>query len=260
MNQIFDINRTLSLFKLNLSLNKKAILLAIAGFFGFVFITSFFVANNAPALLNNMHTIFYFILLYGGVALIAGQSYSHINSTEKSIAHLSLPASTFEKYIVPWLLSGIIWAIVAIGSYMLYSMLINGLWSGVMGFSYDAFNPFSLRMGPESANQVYLPYFLMHSVFFLGATAFQKHAIPKTLLTGFVVQSLFTFLNLIFIMILFGGFGDFNVNINHPENWNPDFNYFFLDFLPRFIKTTFVYVVPVIFYVAAFFKLKEREV
>ncbi|MCF8370571.1 MAG: hypothetical protein K9H64_03040 [Bacteroidales bacterium] len=260
MNQIFDINRTTALLKLNLSLNKKAILLAVAGFFGFVFITSFFVANNAPSLLNKMHLIFYFILIYGGTALIAGRSFWHLNSTEKSIAHLSLPASTFEKYFIPWLLSGIVWIFAAIGSYMLYSMIINGLWSGVMGFSYEAFNPFNIHMGPQSLNEAYMPYFLVHSIFFLGAAAFQKHAIPKTLLAGFIINSLFTFINLLFVMFLFGGFGDFNLTMNSPESWEPDFNYFFTDFLPRFIKTAFVYVIPVIFYVAAFFKIKEREV
>lgn len=260
MNQIFDINRTIALLKLNLSLNKKAILLAIAGFFGFVFITSFFVATNVPSGLGTMHTIFYFIFLYGGVVFIAGRSFGHLNSTEKSIAHLSLPASTFEKYFIPWLLSGIVWAIVAIVMYLFYAMLINGLWSGVMDFTYEAFNPFALRMGPESANQAYLPFFLVHSVFFLGAAAFQKHPIPKTLLAGFIIQSLFTFLNLLFVMSLFGGFGDFNMTMNSPESWEPDFNYFFIDFLPRFVKTAFVYVIPVIFYIAAFFKIKEREV
>lgn len=260
MNQTFDINRTLALLKLNLSLNKKAILFAIAGFFGFVFITSFFVANNAPSLLNNMHLIFYFILIYGGAALIAGRSFWHLNSTEKSIAHLSLPASTFEKYFIPWLLSGIVWILAAIGSYILYAMLINGLWSGVMGFPYETFKPFTLQIGPQSINEGYLPFFLVHSTFFLGAAAFQKHAIPKTLLAGFIINSLFTFLNLIFIMILFGGFGDFNLNLNSPDSWAPDFQYFFTDFLPRFVKTAFVYVIPVIFYIAAFFKIKEREV
>jgi hypothetical protein len=129
-----------------------------------------------------------------------------------------------------------------------------------MGFSSEAFNPFTAQMGPQSLNEAYMPYFMVHSLFFLGAAAFQKHAIPKTLLAGFLVNSLFTFVNLLIMMILFGGFGDFNLTMNSPESWEPDFHHFFTNFLPRFVKTAFVYVVPVIFYVAAFFKIKEREV
>ncbi|MEA3444759.1 MAG: hypothetical protein U9R19_08550 [Bacteroidota bacterium] len=259
MNQTFDINRTIALLKLNLNLNKKAISLAIAGFFAFVFITSFFVANNVPAALNQMHIIFYFILLLGGTALIAGRSFWHINSTEKSIAHLSLPASTFEKYFVPWLLSGIIWAIASITVYIFYAMMINGLWSGVMGFEYVAFNPFDFGNIENHQNEIYYAYFTVHSAFFLGATAFQKHAIAKTLLAGFVINSVFTFVNLIVLMIIFGGFTDFNVTIDNPENWQDNFRMFFEDILPRLVKYSFVYILPVIFYIAAFFKLKERE-
>lgn len=260
MNQIFDITRASALLKLNLTLNRKPVVLALAGFFGFVFVTSFFVANSSPFLLDKMHTIFYYILIFGGVGLVAGRSFWHLNTTERSIAHLSLPASTFEKYFIPWLLSGIAWIVFAILSYLVSAALINGIWSAMMGFEYEFFNPFTKMIGPESVNQVYKPYFLIHATFFLGAAAFRTHAIPKTLLTGFLVNSLFTFVNMLVLLILFGSFGDFNFTINHQEGWQENFKYFFEVFLPKFVEYSFVYVIPVVFYIAAFFKLKEREV
>jgi len=261
MNQIFDFQRSIALLKLNLHLNRKALLLAVAGFFGFVFITSFFVANNAPGLLQKMHQIFYFIFLYGGVAFAGGSAFRSINSQSKSIAYLGLPASIFEKYLIPWLLSGIVWGIAAIGSYLVFAGLINGLWSAMMGFPFELFNPFTLRMGNNSVMESYAGYFIVHSIFFLGAAAFQKHAIPKTLLAGFIINSVFTFLTMLMMLILFGKFGQsFDPGVMDTKIINADFNYFFTELLPKLVRASFVYVLPVIFYIAAFFKLKEREV
>ncbi|MFO7722956.1 MAG: hypothetical protein R6V49_07010 [Bacteroidales bacterium] len=213
MNQIFDFQRSTALLKLNLNLNRKALLLAVAGFFGFAFITSFFVANNAPGLLQKMHQVFYFIFLYGGVAFAGGSAFRSINSHSKSIAYLGLPASIFEKYLIPWLLSGIVWGIAAIGSYLVFAGLINGLWSAAMGFPFELFNPFTIHMGGKSVMESYAAYFTVHAIFFLGAAAFQKHPVPKTLLAGFIINSLFTFLSLFMMLILFGKFGKFDSEI-----------------------------------------------
>jgi hypothetical protein len=252
MNQTFDISRSLALLRLNLHLNRKSFLLTLLGFFGFVFITSFFVARSAPFMLDRMHFIFYFIFLYGGAVLMAGSAFRVLNRPDKSIAYLSLPASTFEKYLIPWLLTGIVWAIVSIASYIAFALLINLLWSGVMQFPFEAFNPFGNCLGLPSIYHAYMVYFLVHSVFFLGAAAFRKSAIPKTLLAGFILQSGFTFLNLMLMLILFGNFRGMDQQMQLLDGNREGMVYFFQEVLPQVVKYAFVYVIPVIFYVAAF--------
>ncbi len=259
MNQTFDINRSLALLRLNLNLNRKSFLLTLLGFFGFVFITSFFVARSAPLMLNKVHLGFYFVLLYGGAALMAGSAFRVLNRPDKSIAYLSLPASVFEKYLIPWLLTGILWAIVSIVSYIAFTLLINGLWSGVMQIPFEAFNPFSYSLGLSTIFEAYMAYFLVHSLFFLGAAAFRKNAIPKTLLAGFILQSGFTFLNFFLMLILFGNFRGIDQQMQLVEGNREGMVYFFQEVLPLLVKYLFAFVIPVIFYISAFFKLKERE-
>ncbi len=150
MNQIFDINRTIALLKLNLALNKKSLIITLAGYFAFVFVFSFFMAYHKPDFLEGMHYVFYYILFLGGTIFIAGRSFSHINNTEKSIAHLTLPASTFEKFIVPWFISSIFWAVVSIVSYIIVAIFINGIWSSLFGFQFEAFNPFEFNLNRRS--------------------------------------------------------------------------------------------------------------
>jgi hypothetical protein len=261
MNQIFELQRSIDLLKLNLNLNRKALLLAIAGFFGFVFITSFFMANNAPELLPKMHQVFYFIFLYGGVAVAGGSAFRSISSQSKSIAYLGIPASIFEKYLIPWLLSGIVWGIAAIGSYLAFAALVNGLWSATLGFPFELFNPFTVHTGGKSVMESYSAYFTVHAIFFLGAAAFQRHPIPKTLLAGFIINSIFTFLSLFMMLILFGKFEKFdNETVMMASKTDQNFHYFFTELLPQIVRASFIYIIPVIFYIAAFFKLKEREV
>lgn len=174
MNQTFDIDRSFALMRLNLHLNRKSFLLTLLGFFGFVFITSFFVARSTPYMLPRMHLIFYFIFLYGGAVLMAGSAFRILNRPDKSMAYLSLPASTFEKYLIPWLLTGIVWAIISIASYLAFALLINGLWSVAMEIPFEIFNPFDQCLGFPSVYNAYMLFFLVHSVFFLGGCLPQK--------------------------------------------------------------------------------------
>jgi hypothetical protein len=259
MNQTFDLRRSLALLRLNFHLNRKGLQLAVGGFLGFVFVTSFFVARSNPDVLNTMHIIFWFIYLFGGAAMMAGSSFNTMNTPDKAMSYLGLPASIFEKYLIPWFVSGILWVLFAIGSYLLYAMLINGLWSAVLGFGYTGFQPFQLIVPGQTTAEVYLQYLVVHSVFFLGAAAFKRFPIPKTLLTGFLLNSYFTFLLLMLVFILFGGFIQMGEAMTHL-NLTPGAEKFISKTLPELVKICFVYILPVILYTAAFFKIKEREV
>jgi hypothetical protein len=107
----------------------------------------------------------------------------------------------------------------------------------------------------------YSAYFTVHAIFFLGAAAFQRHPIPKTLLAGFIINSIFTFLSLFMMLILFGKFEKFdNETVMMASKTDQNFHYFFTELLPQIVRASFIYIIPVIFYIAAFFKLKEREV
>jgi hypothetical protein len=259
MNQTFDLRRSLALLRLNFHLNRKGLQLAIGGFLGFVFITSFFVARGNPAGLNTMHIIFWFIYLFGGAAIMAGSSFNNMSTPDKAMSYLGLPASVFEKYLIPLFVSGILWILFAMGSYLLYSMLLNHLWAAVLGFSYSGFQPFNLVVPDQTTLEVYLQYMVIHSIFFLGAAAFKRFPIPKTLLTGFLLNSYFTFLSLILVFILFGGFiqmGEAMTNLN----LTPEAEKFISKTMPELVKVSFLYILPVILYIAAFFKIKEREV
>lgn len=62
------------------------------------------------------------------------------------------------------------------------------------------------------------------------------------------------------MLILFGNIKGMEQQMQLLDGNRDGIVYFFQEILPQIVKYAFVYVIPVIFYVAAFFKLKEREV
>lgn len=259
MNQIFDLSRAKLLANLNFATSKKVLLYTMAGFFGFVFTTSFFVAKNIPDSLEAMHMIFFTLMLLGGVIFVAGRSYSQMNNIEKAISYLSIPASTFEKYVVPIVFTTIGWILATFLTYHIFAILINVIWSVVFQFEYSGFNFFTFNLSGLNTNWEFLKiFFLIHSIFFLGSAAFKKNPIPKTLLTAFIVNSFFTFFGMLLVFIFFGTFenlGEVMTHIIFKEIW-----IFQEQVMSKIMEITFVYILPVIFYITAFFKLKEREV
>jgi hypothetical protein len=249
----------MALMRLNLAAGRKAFLLTLAGFLGFVFIISFFVAINNPLGLERMHYNFYHVLIFGGALAMGGAAFHMLNTRQKSVSYLSLPASVTEKYLVAWILSGIGWLLFVIIFYPFFALLINAIWAGIMGFPLKWCHPLSGGCHNQPDAVIYQIYFTVHSAFFLGAAAFRQHPIPKTFLTGFITNFIITVVALLTILILFGTLFPIpssetieSVNLDTLERFNSAAS--------EVVKVLFLYILPVIFYVAAFFKLKEREV
>lgn len=266
MNQIFDINRTLDFAKYKAGLNRKLLLLSFLGYLALIFIISFFVAYYSES--STAHVFDYFHLVSMGIMLIlgtvfmAGKSFSDMNTSEKSIGMIMIPASSFEKFIVPLISSSVGWLLVVYVSYELLALIINGLWSALFGMEFVFFNVFDFIKGKELTD-MFLAYFFTHSIFFLGAAAFKKYPIAKTILAQFLLNFAYSILALIFIMVLFGNMGYF---ANSSENFGEIllekgwFTQEKIVFYGRVLKILVMVVLPVLLYITAFFKFKEREV
>jgi len=261
MNQIFDINRAWHYFKLKTVLNKRMLFISLAGFLGFVFIITFFIANSIHPgqeyYLNNFHIGAYLFMLFVGGVFITGRSFHDMNTSEKSIAQLMIPASVFEKFITPFLISTIGWIALSLVSYEVFAILTNGLWGATFGFSPGIFNIFDYTYQAQYFD-ILKSFFLIHSIFFLGATAYKKYPIGKTALSIFIFNSIFSFFTLFMVLILFGSFTDFSIA---SANIAVEVFYEGLVLKLQFIaEWLFIIIIPLILYIIAFYKLKEREV
>ncbi|MBC8344372.1 MAG: hypothetical protein H8E61_10355, partial [Bacteroidetes bacterium] len=140
--------------------------------------------------------------------------------------------------------------------------LSNALWSAIFSLNLEVYNIFDIFRDPRWFQSVKF-FFLGHAAFFLGSAAFRKYAIPKTLLAAFIIQNVLNLLGLIFILMLFGNLMSFGIS-SAATFESPDMKKWFESGGEELlVSLTFwlsAVILPLILYVAAYFKLKEREV
>ena len=266
MNQVFDIKRAIQFSRLKLNLNKKFFAISVGGFLGLMFIITFFFAynlNNENAAISNIfHKVAAITMLYGGALFFGGRVFIKMNSGAKTIEQLMIPASIFEKFIVPLLFSSIGWILFTAVSYQLFAMLTNAVWSGIFSLDIPVYNFLDIINEANWVTSIKF-YFLSHATFFLGSAAFRKYSIPKTALASFLIMLAFFLLGYIAILLLFGN--DLSFGVASAITFSkPEIQEWFTNGGGKLlVKSTYWavgVVLPIILYAAAYFKLKEREV
>jgi len=262
MNQIFDIKRVLLVSKLSYNLNKKMLLISIGGFFGLIFIVTFFIAyyTNSEIIGKGMNGFLfsaYAFLLFMGSIILSGRAFQNLNSPEKSIAQLMMPASTFEKFILPLVYTSLGWLLLSFTLFGVFGFVTTALWNIVFDLQIENFVIFEI-LSDSNAIKIVESLFFIHSIFFLGAVSFKKYPIAKTALATFIVNIIFVVFTLILIMVLFGSFDFFGESIENI--YDLYFNADLMERIGKVMEKIFIVLLPGVLYLIAYFKLKEREV
>lgn len=116
-------------------------------------------------------------LLIGGF-ILSSLAFNDLNSTLKRYHYLTLPASTFEKFLCMWLLTSVGWIVFFTITYTLYTMVANAV--GTALFSHMTFQTFEPL--DEFSKNTMKAYFVLQGIFMLGAAHFKGYVFPKTLL------------------------------------------------------------------------------
>ena len=154
---------------------------------------------------------------------------------------------------------------------MFFSLLFNCAWVVAFGFDFELFNGFHIFNIPMMF-EIIMGCFLVHAAFFLGATAFKKYPIVKTLLVGNILQWAYSLFGLLIVVILFGSMENFGEAMESlgqllkGKEWLIDKQVFngevieLMGYRVRYFWRFMMLLLTVGFYVTAYFKLKEREV
>lgn len=271
MNQLFDFKRLMLLARFKFSLHKKLLFLSVMGYFALLFIIGFFIAyanrNHTDA--TPLFTIFHYIsmplMMCLGSIILAARSFQDMNTPEKSATQLLIPASAFEKYIIPLVSTTILWTLFSFISYYVFSVIFNGAWSLFFGFDFilfDAFEIFNVYM----LDQIILGYFLMHSIYLLGAATFKKYPIVKTILAQFILQWGFSLFALLVVLVFFGSMENLGLKMESIDDLAPQKQWLFsmtpeeLEYKGRLYLRILTGLLTIALYITGYYKLKEREV
>ncbi|MET6999946.1 hypothetical protein [Chitinophaga defluvii] len=211
-------------------------------------------------------------ILFSGM-IFTSASFSEFANKPKGVNYLMLPASHFEKFLTVFLFT-------TIGFLVIYHIVFYGvyLWMDAIAFSRTQkhmLNDLASDRGITKTLAFYscFVWFLLHSIFLLGATCFEKSSFLKTIFLLVIVLFLLYLINTLFLELFFGSkLQAWNHHVPmllvalKKERTTSGMGYSFdtLVFLPKQMQHIFAfagtYLIIPFLWVVAYFRLKEKEI
>ena len=261
MNSTFNLKRFLLLFKKHSVEHAKANLLSLLVLMGLLFLLLGYYSYSSHGHLdkNAQGITFIFFMLVGG-SIYTSISFNALGDKKKAIPFLILPASHFEKYLVSWLYTYMIFQLVFLGAFYLVDITVIHLgvkpvanWEGLI-------NIFSSR---EKGSMAFLAYTIFNGLALWGAVFFGKLHFIKTSIIFFVCLAVLILFNnqLLNILIVakantISGAPFQGLDINDDINFwriTPDQSWVLYG-------KCIVLFTALLLWTGAFFRLKEKEV
>jgi len=214
----------------------------LAGLTGIaLLITSLFIKDIARyhAFDNFYGTLLGFSVVFIGVYL-SSRAFIELKNTSNGFLYLMLPASTFEKFIIPSLFSGILFFTFYLGVYALLANLSNFIWGLAYHFPMEVYNPLATKSINYTLGGL-KAFLILQPIFLLGSVIFKKNHFIATAIVVFVLLILISFISLLSVKIASGEFESINLDV---EN----------------INIYWIIIFHIIINIATFFKLKEKQI
>jgi hypothetical protein len=175
----FDIERFWLLLKMELFRCRRVVLLTLVISFGLLFFEGLLLSCFIEKIkVFDDHDANYVLHLLIVGFILSSLAFNDLSDTLKRYRYLTLPVSTFEKFVCMWLLTSVGWIILFTISYTLYTLFANAI--GAVLFKDTIFlpyNPFS-----NSSLNTMKVYFVLQGIFLVGAVYFKGYVFPKTLI------------------------------------------------------------------------------
>ncbi|WP_342329101.1 hypothetical protein [Pedobacter sp. FW305-3-2-15-E-R2A2] len=178
MNNTFSFRRFSLLFSKHTTEYYKTYLLSVAVLLGLLAAILGFSSyvSGGPIHEKAQLAIFWVFLLSAG-SIFTSMVFSDFGDKRKSISMLTLPVSHFEKYLVAWLYSFVIFQLIFLVSFYAVDYLVLLIGNSGESQGLKIMNVFSAE---EDYKLVFLFYAILHSLAFLGAIFFEKIHFIKT--------------------------------------------------------------------------------
>lgn len=253
MNQIFSLKRFAMLFKKHTVENLKGYGMMLIVFLGILIISTIITNYHSD---EPHQTVPYMMYLVAAGTIFTSTVFMDLGEKRRAIATLTLPATTLEKFLVGWLYSYVIFQIIYTALY--YGVTIAAIDLGTWRRDVKLFNIFD----PETKiYYIFIAYTALHSIALFGAIAFKKMHFIKTAFVVFLIGAPVWLINnrILGAMIhqdIHGNPPLFGASFRDSKN-----DYHNLE-LPHFTGWVIVLYLSlsVMVWVAAYFKLKEKQV
>ena len=275
MNQTFSFQRFSLLVAKNWAENKKRYLLSLVAYISLVFVWYVFVMltdESHPMARNLQEVTFLFSLLLIG-PFFASQFFSELGSKTKATSYLMVPASNLEKLLCGILYVTVLFLILFIVAFYFVDFIAvlianafhpsyNGV-TTVNGVQVSAQAANIFKVGKPSDNIAFYfltTFFAVQSVALLGSVYFQKYSYIKTVISLTLILLISAFLvfevmgSILPSPAFFSGveyriFDGEKMKIIELPQWSQ-----------KLVEYLMFFGFTIVFWVATYFRLKEKEV
>jgi hypothetical protein len=210
---------------------------------------------DAPMEIGMQTALFTIILLLAGT-IFTSTVFADLGDNKKAISWLTLPASHFEKYLVVWLYSFLVLVVIYTSCFYIVLLFLIS----IKQFPNQHTEVFDIFYRGGGA-QVFLLYGFLHSIAFWGAIRFERQHFIKTAFIFFIGIALLIIINHLMQYVMlgkgimmdvpFGGVVFMENNRMKEINITVDQQGHIL---------SLIVVLSFIFWIAAYYRLKEKQV
>ena len=185
MNNFFSIQRFSMLLnkyhkdQLKTNLLSMAVVLALAG----VLLGLSAYSHRQGIIDTKIQEAVFSFFLFMGVLIYTSRVFTELGNKKKAIQVLLLPASHFEKFLVAWVSSYLIFPLVFTMCYLAVDLLVLNIANSLSGRDNHLFTLFG---EDTKVLTIMLSYTTMHALAFLGAIFFNRMHLVKTGLVTFI--------------------------------------------------------------------------
>jgi hypothetical protein len=259
MNEVFSFRRFRRLFVKHTIEHYRTYLMSLAVLVGVLLLGGSFIFYMDPDPPDPafQSVIFVALLLLAGT-LFTSTVFADYGDRNKAIPALTLPATALEKFLVGWLYSYPIFLVVYIGAFYLALLGLSSSrhWGPGQHF-------YLLNLRQPGMDVLFLIYSVLQAVSLFGAVFFSKLHFIKTGFAFFIALGIAIFLNT-FLLKVFSGLGVVKMSLPFGFlNFYVHDRFYSISLNDPGTSTTILYVmmlVTLVIWVAAYFRLKEKQV
>ncbi|ETZ21174.1 hypothetical protein [Pedobacter sp. V48] len=259
MNETFNFTRFLNLFKKHTAEQYKTYLMSTGVLIGVLILVLGFISYSTKGHMGPVIQAAMFVnFLFFSGTIFTSLIFTDLGDRKKSIPALSLPASHFEKYLVAWLYSFVIFQLVFLGCFYAIDYLVITIGNANSPDKIEVVNVFSTD---RKVWVSFLVFAILHSICFFGAVFFEKLHFIKTVFSFFIFIAMLCLLNPVLLHTIFQEEIDNGIPFNMVGLIiNKEYIYIEPTKTSFIIAATVAILISVILWISTYFRLKEKQV
>lgn len=255
MNNTFNMQRFLWLFNKHTKEHYKTYLMSLAVLAGVMTITMGYTGYMGGLKKEVQQGFFAFFLVFSG-CIFSSMTFSDLGQNKKALSVLMLPVSSFERFLLNWIYSFIVFQLIFISCFYAVDIVIVKIANSYAEFPDQVMD---LTDNSNGFYSVFLLFWFLHSATFLGSIYFEKLHFVKTALAVFGFLFIIVLINQRIAPLVI----DAGVSAKLPFSSlsvkeGPSF--YAVEAKAPFIPIFMLSVSTLFLWTAAYFKLKEKQV